>query len=129
MKNNSFRIPPVGLRILKSAIAVALCYVVQVFRGKSGIVFYSQLSALWCMQAYISTTRKNAFQRIIGTTVGAFFGLAVLLASIFVRTHFMLGDFLTYVFNALLISLTLIPVLWTTVALKKKQASYFSCVV
>lgn len=129
MKNKSFRIPPIGLRIIKSAIAVALCYVVQVVRGKNGIVFYSQLSALWCMQAYISTTRKNAFQRIIGTGVGAFFGLAVLLVAIFVRTHFLQDDFLTYVFNALLISVTLIPVLWTTVILKKKQASYFSCVV
>lgn len=129
MKSRSFQLPPVGLRIIKSAAAVALCYVFQVFRGEQGIVFYSQLSALWCMQAYISTTKQNAVQRIIGTVIGAFFGLAVLLVAIFVRTHLGLSENATYVFNALLISVTLIPVLWTTVVLKKKQASYFSCVV
>lgn len=129
MKSRSFQLPPVGLRIIKSAAAVALCYVFQIFRGEQGIVFYSQLSALWCMQAYISTTKQNAVQRIIGTVIGAFFGLAVLLVAIFVRTHLGLSENATYVFNALLISATLIPVLWTTVVLKKKQASYFSCVV
>lgn len=132
MKKNtlqSLKFPPIGLRIIKSAIAVALCYVVQIFRGDNGIVFYSQLSALWCMQAYISTTKQNAMQRIIGTIVGAVFGLAVLLIAIFVRTRFDLGEWFSYTFNALLISATLIPVLWTTVVLKKKQASYFSCVV
>lgn len=130
MKNsNSIRLPSVGLRIIKSAVAVALCYVVQVLRGDNGIVFYSQLSALWCMQAYVSTTRKNAMQRIIGTVIGAVFGLAVLLVSISVRTNFDFSKIESYIFNALLISVTLIPVLWTTVALKKKQASYFSCVV
>ncbi len=127
--NGRLQLPPVGLRIIKSAIAVAICYIVQIFRGDNGIVFYSQLSALWCMQAYISTTKSNARQRIIGTIIGAFFGLIVLLISISVRNHMRLSDHLLYVFNALLISATLIPVLWTTVVLKKKQASYFSCVV
>ncbi len=123
------KLPPVGLRIIKSAVAVVLCYVVQVLRGGSGIVFYSQLSALWCMQAYVSTTRKNAAQRILGTIIGAFFGLAVLLISISARNFFNFSQNAAYVFNALLISATLVPVLWTTVAVKKKQASYFSCVV
>lgn len=129
MRKPTFKLPPVGMRIIKSAAAVALCYVVQVFRGENGIVFYSQLSALWCMQAYISTTKQNAMQRIIGTIVGAFFGLAVLLIAICVRTHFSMSENVTYIFNGFLISAALIPVLWTTVVLKKKQASYFSCVV
>ncbi len=129
MRKPTFKLPPVGMRIIKSAAAVALCYVVQVFRGENGIVFYSQLSALWCMQAYISTTKQNAMQRIIGTIVGAFFGLAVLLVAISVRTHFAMSENVTYIFNGFLISAALIPVLWTTVVLKKKQASYFSCVV
>ena len=129
MKKKQLKFPPVGLRIIKSAVAVALCYLVQLLRGGNGIVFYSQLSALWCMQAYISTTRKNAVQRIIGTVTGAFFGLLVLLLSISVREHFIFSERAAYFFNAFLISATLVPVLWTTVFLKKKEASYFSCVV
>ncbi len=129
MEKKRLKFPPVGMRIIKSAVAVALCYLVQLLRGGNGIVFYSQLSALWCMQAYVSTTRKNALQRIIGTVTGAFFGLLVLLVSISVREHFIFPELASYFFNAILISAALVPVLWTTVFLKKKEASYFSCVV
>ena len=122
-------LPPIGMRIIKSAIAVALCYVIQLFRGDSGIVFYSQLSALWCMQSYISTTRKNAIQRTIGTILGALFGLIVLLIVNFAHKTFNLSELQYYTLKAVVISVAIIPLLWLTVVLKKKQASYFSCVV
>ena len=67
------RFPKIGFRIIKSAIAVALCFVVDYFRNGAGIVFYSQLSALWCMQVYRTNTKKNAIQRTIGTTIGAIY--------------------------------------------------------
>lgn len=122
-------LPPIGMRIIKSAIAVALCYVIQLFRGDSGIVFYSQLSALWCMQSYISTTIKNAIQRTIGTILGALFGLIVLLIVNFTHKTFNLSELQYYTLKAVVISIAIIPLLWITVVLKKKQASYFSCVV
>lgn len=42
------------------------------------------------MQSYISTTKKNAVQRIIGTCIGAFFGLIVLLIINFCRNDFVI---------------------------------------
>ena len=71
--------PGIGMRILKSALAVSLCMVINLLRGDSGIVFYSQLAALWCIQMYRSNTISNALQRMIGTVVGALFGLIYLL--------------------------------------------------
>lgn len=121
--------PKIGARIIKSAIAVFLCYVVNYFRGESGIVFYSQLSVLWCIQSYVSATRKNARQRIAGTLVGAVFGLVVLLFYGILKSNFNLGAVTLYVIQAVVTSLSVIMVLYTTVVLKKKQASYFSCVV
>lgn len=121
--------PKIGARIIKSAIAVFLCYVVNYFRGESGIVFYSQLSVLWCIQSYVSTTRNNARQRIAGTLVGAVFGLVVLLFYGILKSNFNLGAVTLYVIQAVVTSLSVIMVLYTTVVLKKKQASYFSCVV
>ena len=97
-------LPPIGMRIIKSAIAVALCYVIQLFRGDSGIVFYSQLSALWCMQSYISTTRKNAIQRTIGTILGALLGLIVLLIVNFAHKTFNLSELQYYTLKAVVIS-------------------------
>ena len=118
-KLDKLRIPPIGMRIMKSAIAVAACYLVSFFRNNNGIVFYSQLAALWCIQDYIQNTKQNALQRFIGTIVGAVYGLLFLL--VFAGASKEL--------QALIVSVMIIAVLYTTVLLKKKQASYFSCVV
>lgn len=123
------KIPKIGARIIKSAVAIFLCYIVDYIRGENGIIFYIQLSALWCIQSYISTTKKNAIQRTIGTCIGAAFGLLILLIVTFLKERFELSHFEYYAINSILISSTIIPLIWITVVLKKKQASYFSCVV
>lgn len=125
----SAKLPGIGARIIKSAAAIFICYMVNYFRGSSGIVFYSQLSALWCIQSYISTTKKNAVQRIIGTVIGAVFGLAVLLLLNLIKTWIPCTSFAFRLTEAVIISASILPLIWVTVAIKKKQASYFSCVV
>lgn len=118
-------LPRIGLRIVKSAAAVALCFFISFLRGDAGIVFYSQLAALWCIQMYATNTKKNAAQRLIGTVIGAAYGL------LFLLTEPKLG--ITAQGNraahAAFVSIMIIVVLYTTVVIKKKQASYFSCVV
>lgn len=119
-------LPPIGLRIVKSAVAVALCFLVSFIRGNSGIVFYSQLAALWCIQMYVSNTWKNASQRFIGTTIGALYGLVfLLLKGKYERVFWQQREGI----HAAVISIMIVIVLYTTVVIKKKQASYFSCVV
>jgi hydroxymethylpyrimidine pyrophosphatase-like HAD family hydrolase len=117
--------PPIGMRIIKSAVAIAVCYLVSFLRGNSGIVFYSQLAALWCMQPYVAVTKKNAFQRTIGTVIGAIYGLIFLL----MQRQIHLPDETTQYVNAGIISLMIAVIIYTTILIKKKQASYFSCVV
>lgn len=124
------QIPKIGLRIIKSAVAVFLCYLFNYFRGENGIVFYSQLSVLWCIQSYISTTKQNAWQRIAGTFIGAGFGLIVLLLFMMMRDKVWLSNELTvYLIKGLITSIGIIFVLYISVILNKKNASYFSCVV
>ncbi len=112
------------MRIIKSGIAIAVCYLVNLLRGDAGIVFYSQLAALWCIQMYRSNTKKNAIQRIIGTIVGAIYGLIYLL-----WFPVLIKEINPVLLETIMVSLFLIFVLYTTVVLNKKQASYFSCVV
>lgn len=119
------KLPPIGMRIIKSAVAVLICYLISFIRGDSGIVFYSQLAALWCIQSYKTGTKRNASQRFLGTVVGAVYGLIFLLF----RNSMTLRDSTRYIFDALVISVMIIIVLYTTVIIKKKHASYFSCVV
>lgn len=118
--------PGIGLRIIKSAIGVFLCYVVNYLRGDTGIVFYSQLAVLWCMQDYISETKAKAVQRTIGTIIGALWGLIVILLYGVIPKNAVIDAKLCY---SALVSAAIVLVLYTTVVLKKKQASYFSCVV
>lgn len=124
-KGWKLNLPPIGLRIMKSAVAVALCYVVAFIRGGMGSVFYSQLAALWCVQTYVDTSKKNAIQRFIGTTIGALYGLVFILG--WGRIQKVVGDN-EFVFAAI-ISVMIVVILYTTILIKKKQASYFSCVV
>lgn len=118
-------LPPIGWRILKSAAAVLLCYLVSFLRGNSGIVFYSQLAALWCIQMYAANSRKNASQRFIGTVIGALYGLVYLLLRNYIQSK--IGSY--EMADAFFISGLIIVIIYTTVLLKKKDASYFSCVV
>lgn len=119
------KIPGIGMRIIKSAVAVALCMLVNSFRGADGMVFYSQLAALWCIQMYRNNTFSNAYQRTIGTVVGALYGLIYIL----MHSKYYTAGINGYLLELLCIFAGIILVLYTTVLINKKQASYFSCVV
>ena len=120
------KLPPVGGRMIKSAVAVALCMVIYYIRTLlpigNGIPFYSALAALWCLQPYHETTKHNAGQRSIGTFIGALFGLAFIDA---MRAAGLETPVIVY----LLASIVIIPVIYLTVLLNKRNAAFFSCVV
>ena len=126
MPSNKITFPRIGMRIVKSAVGVFLCYLVNLLRGGTGIVFYSQLAVLWCMQDYVSETKAKAKQRTIGTFVGAAWGLIVILVYGKISSIIGVPSDILY---GLLVSIAIVLVLYSTVVMKKKQASYFSCVV
>ena len=127
MQERKFRLPKIGMRIIKSAVGVFLCMVADaLFRSGKGMVFYAQLSVLWCMQDYISETKSKAFQRFIGTVIGCAYGLIFLLI-VSMTGVWNITDLKMIRYIAVAISIVF--VLYTTVLIRKKQASYFSCVV
>ncbi|MBO5484924.1 MAG: HAD hydrolase family protein [Lachnospiraceae bacterium] len=125
MKEKTFHLPHIGMRMTKSCIAVFLCYLIYLLRGRQGMVFYSQLAVLWCIQPYVDTSLKKALQRTTGTFVGAFFGLIVVLLNFYIFK----GDSSYELLQYAIISIMIIPIIQTTLLLHKKDASYFSCVV
>ncbi|MCI5668665.1 MAG: HAD hydrolase family protein [Oscillospiraceae bacterium] len=118
-----YRLPPVGNRIIKSAVGVLLCWCVYLLRGRSGIPFYSMLAVLWCIQPHINKTLSMALQRTIGTLIGAVFGLVTIVLEIFVF------DIYDQPLGFLIVALMIIPVIYTTIIIRHTNASYFSCVV
>ena len=121
--NRKLRLPAVGNRIIKSAAGVLLCWCVYLLRDRSGIPFYSMLAVLWCIQPYINKTFSMALQRTVGTLIGAAFGLVTIVLEIFV---FNIYD---QPLGFLIVALMIIPVIYSTLLIKRPNASYFSCVV
>lgn len=115
-------LPHIGKRIIKSAIAVFLCLLVNEFRQGQGVVFYSCIAAVLCMQKDTASTIKTGRNRVIGTFNGGFFGLIGLLIE-------QAAGIDHWLFHAVLISVLIIPIIYTTVLLKQTSASYISCVV
>lgn len=119
-------LPPIGARIIKSSLGSLICVGIYFIRELlpigSGIPFYSILAVLWCTQPYTNTTLDKAKQRTFGTFLGAAYGLVFLLAF-----RALGGGTKAAVYT--MACLMLIPILYTTVLLEKRNASYFSCVV
>ncbi|MBE6831504.1 MAG: hydrolase, partial [Ruminococcaceae bacterium] len=114
--------PKIGMRIIKSSVAVFLCFAIYLVRG-DGIPFYSAIAAILCMQPYVSNSRKVAFNRIIGTFIGGTAGMLVMMA----ERSFIPPE--VPVLKYLLISAVIIPLIYITVLAKKTSASYITCVV
>ena len=113
------------MRIIKSAAAVFLCFLFYHFFRKDGIVFYSQLAALWCMQPLRENSMSKALQRTVGTAIGAVLGLVVLL----IDKNILIPCSIGHLGYSFLVSAAIILVLYITLLLNQKNASYFSCVV
>lgn len=114
--------PRIGMRIIKSAVAVFICFLIYLVRGK-GMPFYSAIAAILCIQQGIESTKKVGLNRTIGTLIGGAFGVIVLL----LERRFIPEAMpeLRY----LLTSVTIIPLIYTTIVLEQQTASYISCVV
>ena len=80
-----FRLPHIGQRITKTAVAVFLCLFVFYLRGIEGASLSSEacITAIICMQPYVRDTREFAVNRIAGTLIGSFWGLLFLLLCLF----------------------------------------------
>lgn len=114
--------PKIGLRMVKSAIAVGLCFLIYMIRG-TGIPFYSAIAAVLCMQPEMEDSWSKGKSRCIGTLLG---GIAGLLALMFFQQYIpMEKDWLRYI----CISILIIPLIYSTIVLKQPSSSYLSCVV
>jgi hydroxymethylpyrimidine pyrophosphatase-like HAD family hydrolase len=119
------KLPIPGQRILRTMIAVWLCLLVYVLRGRQGEPLYAALAVLQCIQPTTKGMHSVARKRIIGTLVGAVWGLLLLLLEQWLFRHGHEEPWLHFT----LIGLFTGVVLYFTVLLKLQDAAYFSAVV
>lgn len=117
--------PKVGARIIKSGVAIFLCFLIYQLGRRSGILFYMALAALQCMQPDRTESKSIAKQRIYGTFIGALYGLLTIL----LQYRFLLPLQLPYACYCAIVVLCVMVSLYTAVVLKLQSAAYFSCVV
>lgn len=115
--------PKIGKRILKSSLAVFLCLLIHMFRQTEGIVFYSCIAAVLCIQQDVTTTKRVALNRIKGTFLGGIVGMFTLLfiQQVLPSEYVLLSYFV--------IALMIIPIIYSSVVLHMTSVSYISCVV
>ena len=118
-------IPVPGQRIFRSAVAVALCLLVYWLRDYQGMPVVSALAAMQCIQPYTRDMRGVARKRILGTFIGAVWGLAELLIEIELISDGIPNEGL----HLVLMPLVLILVLYFTVVLGQRDMAYFSGMV
>ena len=73
--------PRVGQRMMKTAVAVFLCLIFYYLRGYRGedMPTEAAVTAIICMQPYVRDSREYALNRLMGTLIGAGWGLTLLL--------------------------------------------------
>ena len=124
-------LPHLGQRILKTGIAVFLCLVIYHLLGYRGDTMPTEaaITAIICLQPYIKDTRTYAYNRLMGSLIGAVWGLIFIL---FLMGASRLGA-RTYILYALM-GAGIILAVYTTVVFKLPDASslagiVFICVV
>lgn len=119
------KLPRVGQRIIRSVVGIALCFIIYFLRGRQGIPFYTAIAVLQCIQPYMEDSKNMAKRRIVGTLIGAFWGLIVLLLCTKLDLVADEHSLMSY----MLISFAVGVVLYSTVLFKLQNFSYFSTVV
>ncbi|MCR5576445.1 MAG: FUSC family protein [Oscillospiraceae bacterium] len=127
----SFYLPALGQRIVKTTVAVFLCLLVYYLRGFRGreIPTEAAITAIICVQPYVRDTRKYAVNRFMGTLIGSFWGLAFLVRMLYLPC---VGDSMLLLYIRM--SLGVMLSLYTAVALRRSEtagqaAIVFLCIV
>ena len=119
------RIPAPGQRIIRSVVAVWLCFAVYFIRGSSGVPFFSAIAVLQCIQPYTKDMWKVVRDKIIGTLIGSFWGLLLLL----LENVLMEGGVPDELPHFFLVGLFTGIVIYFTVLFRLRDVSYFSAVI
>lgn len=111
----------IGMRMVKTVIAVFICAIIGWLRGESP--FFAMIAAVLCMQTSTEKALVASFNRTVGTLIGGAFGVALLSAETLM--HLQRSMPLYY----LVVSVALIPIISIAMAIRKPTAAAFSCVV
>lgn len=126
MEQLRHRFPRIGLRIVKSALAVGLCSLVYYYVfGLKDIPFFFVIAAMQCMQPYHGGIRNLIRQNVYGTFIGAFWGFVIIALQYFILDPYGID----YIFYCALVALGIAATIYTSVVINCGDMANFACVV
>lgn len=119
------RFPRIGMRIVKSAAAVALCIVIYELLGYNGLPFFLIIAALQSMQPYQRDVKEIVVHNVFGTLAGAGCALLIMLLQ-----HAVIGDpHGRFIWDCIFVTLGIALALYASVVLGHGDSAYFTAVV
>ena len=111
----------IGLRSIKTVVAVLICCLIDFFRGV--VPIQSTIAAILCIKPDKKDTIQTAVTRIIGTLIGGATGVLALL--FFLKVGIPYYSLLFY----FILCILLIPVIYIPVRLGWPDATALTCIV
>lgn len=111
----------VGMRIIKTVVAVFLCGLLAFLRDKSAL--FSMFAALFCVQNSAGKTISSSINRVLGTLVGGVAGMLT------VYSMDALGVLHIDLLRYFLLALLLIPIIKFALLIKKPDIAGMACMV
>lgn len=113
------RLPKIGMRNIKTAVSVFLCLLLfNIIKRDNS--FYACIAAIICMQQTIENTFSKGVSRIIGTIIGGFVGVILLVIG---------ESYITENAYLFLIPLGIVILIEICVLLKQNDAVSICCIV
>lgn len=117
------KLPRIGLRIIKTAVVIFLSLTVAWLRAGQSNSLYIAIAAMLAIQPTMESAKNEGINRLIGTLSGGIWGTAVFIINIFVLNRFHV--LVQYLF----VSLAIIPLILTSLKLKRPSTVSIACVV
>lgn len=113
-----FKLPQIGLRNIKTAIAVLICLVSFHIFDRNPI--YAAIAAIVSMQSTVENSISVGIDRLIGTAIGGAIGI------LFILTKFAFFNIWIYY---CMIAIGIVAVIYINVLIKKPGSVSISCIV
>ncbi len=126
MEKKKFRLPVPGQRIVRTVIAIELCFAADMWlRGGKGMPIFSTMAVLAGIQPSIKSMVRMAKERVQSTLIGAFWGLALITVELALFEDGAPSDWAHYLLVALFTGVTI----WSTVVLRVTGMANLAAVV
>ncbi len=113
-------LPKIGLRNIKTALAVTTCMVIFNIFGREN-AFYACIAAVICMKDTVSSSFAMGKNRLIGTVLGAILGIIVIF--IMVRLPFL------YDYNSFITGIGIVITIYACNVLNRPGSVTIACIV